>query len=127
MRLSGNKTHDARKPPLGEKGQTEQLQDRRFLQGDNRDQERMAPLREAIRKHQHIEVTLRNYRKNGELFFNKPNIPPLLDSSGAAIYYLGDQYDVTKLVRAEAEIDRLGQRLKAGEGVSPYPFPAFLL
>ncbi|MGJ0424855.1 hypothetical protein [Methylocystis sp.] len=66
-------------------------------------------------QHQHIEVTLRNYRKNGELFFNKLNITPPLDSSGAAIYYLGVQYDVTDPVGAQAEIDRLGQRLKALE------------
>jgi len=87
----------------------------RFLQGDDRDQEGLAPLREAIRKQEHIEVTLRNYRKNGELFFNKLNITPLLDSRGAVMYYLGVQYDVTELVRAEAEIDKLGQRLKALE------------
>jgi len=31
------------------------------------------------------------------------------------VYYLGVQYDVTELVRAEAEINRLGQRLKALE------------
>ena len=87
----------------------------RFLQGDDRDQEGLAPLREAMRKHHHIEVTLRNYRKNGELFFNKLNITPLLDSRGAVIYYLGVQYDVTELVRAEVEINRLDQRLKALE------------
>ncbi len=87
----------------------------RFLQGDDRNQEGLGPLREAMRNHQPIEVTLRNYRKNGELFFNKLNITPLLDSRGAVIYYLGVQYDVTELVRAEAEINRLGQRLKALE------------
>ncbi len=49
------------------------------------------------------------------MFFNKLNITPLLDSRGAVIYYLGVQYDVTELVRAEVEINRLGQRLKALE------------
>ncbi|MGJ0511389.1 hypothetical protein [Methylocystis sp.] len=68
-----------------------------------------------MRNHQHIDVMPRNYRKTGELFFNKLNITPLLDSRGAVIYYLGVQYDVTELVGAQAEIDRLGQRLKALE------------
>jgi PAS domain S-box-containing protein len=34
----------------------------RFLQGKDRDQEGLPKLREAIKNHQHIEVTLRNYR-----------------------------------------------------------------
>jgi PAS domain S-box-containing protein len=87
----------------------------RFLQGEDRDQAGLAPLREALRKHEPIEVTLRNYRKNGELFFNKLNLTPLLDSRGEVIYYLGVQYDVSALVRAEAEINKLDERLKALE------------
>ena len=42
----------------------------RFLQGSDRDQAEVAKLREAIKNKQPIEVTLRNYRKNGELFYN---------------------------------------------------------
>jgi len=84
----------------------------RFLQGKDRDQEGLPKLREAIKNHQHIEVTLRNYRKNGDLFYNKLNITPLLDNHGEVIYYLGVQYDVTEQVRAEDEINKLNAKLQ---------------
>jgi len=79
----------------------------RFLQGTDRDQEDLPRLREAIRNHQPIEVTLRNYRKNGELFYNHLALTPLFDSNGRLLYYLGVQYDITPQVRAEEEIKRL--------------------
>lgn len=85
----------------------------RFLQGNDRDQEGLRRLREAIVKRQPIEVTLRNYRKNGALFYNKLHITPLFDSQGRPIYFLGVQYDVTQQVHAETEIGDLKARLQA--------------
>lgn len=79
----------------------------RFLQGDDRDQEGRFILRRAIENCEPAEVTLRNYRKNGEMFFNRLMITPLFDSSGKLIYYLGVQYDITGQVRAQEEIERL--------------------
>lgn len=79
----------------------------RFLQGDDQKQEEKGVLRDAIKNAQPIEVTLRNYRKTGELFYNRLAITPLFDSEGRVLYYLGVQYDVTKQVLAEKEIIRL--------------------
>ncbi len=79
----------------------------RFLQGTDCDQEDLPRLREAIKNHQPVEVTLRNYRKNGELFYNHLALTPLFDSNGKLLYYLGVQYDITPQVRAEEEIRRL--------------------
>jgi PAS domain S-box-containing protein len=87
----------------------------RFLQGRDKDQDGLATLREALTRHEHVEVTLRNYRKNGDLFYNKLNITPLRDNKGDVLYYLGVQYDVTQMVRAEEEIGKLGARLSALE------------
>ena len=85
----------------------------RFLQGDDRDQEGLRKLRAAIVNHTPIEVTLRNYRKDGGLFHNKLNITPLYDASGRPIYFLGVQFDVTDQVRAETEIGDLKAKLQA--------------
>ena len=85
----------------------------RFLQGTDQDQVERIQLHEAIKNTQAAEVTLRNYRKNGELFYNRLSITPLFDSDGRVLYYLGVQYDVTKQVLAEAEIKRLNERLEA--------------
>jgi PAS domain S-box-containing protein len=83
----------------------------RFLQGDDREQEARHQLREAIQNCVPIEVTLRNYKKSGEMFYNHLALTPLFDNEGKLIYYLGVQYDVTAQVRAEQEIQLLSERL----------------
>lgn len=85
----------------------------RFLQGADQKQEEKGLLRDAIKNAQPIEVTLRNYRKTGELFYNRLTITPLFDSEGRVLYYLGVQYDVTKQVLAEKEIERLKANLES--------------
>lgn len=87
----------------------------RFLQGDDRDQDGRQRLREAVKTQERVEVTLRNYRKNGELFHNRVNVAPLCDANGRAIYLLGVQYDVTSRVRADDEIEQLETKLQALE------------
>lgn len=84
----------------------------RFLQGNDRDQEARSQIREALANFQPVEVTLRNYRKNGELFYNHLALTPLFNRDGKVIYYLGIQYDVTNQVRAEEEIKRLSESLE---------------
>jgi len=84
----------------------------RFLQGTDRDQPQLDKLRAGIRKRQPVEVVLRNYRKTGELFFNRLVVKPLLDTSGEVIYFLGVQYDITKQVAAGEEIGKLNERLE---------------
>ena len=76
----------------------------RFLQGKEHDQVGLSQLREAIKNRQPVEVTLRNYRKNGELFYNHLNMSPLFDSHGNLLYFLGVQFDVTPQIRAAEEI-----------------------
>jgi len=85
----------------------------RFLQGSEHDQEGVSQLREAIKDKKPVEVTLRNYRKNGELFYNHLNMTPLFDSSGNVLYFLGVQYEVTDQVRAAEEISELKKQLEA--------------
>lgn len=85
----------------------------RFLQGSDRDQAEVTKLREAIKNKQPVEVTLRNYRKNGELFYNHLKMMPLFDSKGNLLYFLGVQYDATQQVKADEEIKRLKEQLAA--------------
>lgn len=85
----------------------------RFLQGSDRDQEGLSQLHQAIEACQPVEVTLRNYRKNGDLFYNHLSIAPLFDANGRLLYYLGVQYDVTRQVQAEEEIRRLSECLQS--------------
>ena len=95
----------------------------RFLQGEDRDQPEVERIREALREHKPVTVTLRNYRKDGSLFYNRFSIRPLLDPEGCLVYYLGIQYDVTDKVMAEKELSRLNALL-ARAGVDPQAMEA---
>lgn len=88
----------------------------RFLQGDDRDQEARFIISEAMKKHESVEVTLRNYKKDGTLFHNRLKITPLLDRKNRVIYYLGVQYDITEQVSANNEIKELTSLLNAIQG-----------
>lgn len=87
----------------------------RFLQGADRDQEGLRKLRDGVNNHERVEATIRNYRKNGELFHNRVTIAPLFDADGRAVYLLGIQYDVSEELRARREIERLESKLRALE------------
>jgi len=88
----------------------------RFLQGTDRDQPELARLRDAVKKGEPVEVTLRNYRKNGELFHNRLVVKPLTDDRGNVVYFLGVQYDITEQVNARKEIDKLSKQLELSAG-----------
>ncbi|MBL8498843.1 PAS domain-containing protein [Nitrosomonas sp. JL21] len=83
----------------------------RFLQGQEHDQVGLSQLRDAIKNRQPVEVTLRNYRKNGELFYNHLKMSPLFDSHGDLLYFLGVQFDVTPQILAAKEIKFLKEQL----------------
>jgi PAS domain S-box-containing protein len=79
----------------------------RFLHEQAKDQEELQPIRDAIKNVKPVEVTLKNFRKNGELFYNRLSITPLFDTEGHLIYFLGVQYDVTEQILAQQEIKNL--------------------
>lgn len=83
----------------------------RFLQGEDREQAERYQIAEALKKHEAVEVTLRNYRKDGTLFFNHLKIVPLFDRKQRVLYYLGVQYDITKQVDASNQIKTLTELL----------------
>lgn len=85
----------------------------RFLQGDDRDQPARFQIAEAMKNHEAVEVTLRNYKKDGTLFHNHLKIIPLFDKKQRVIYYLGVQYDITNQVNADNEIKTLNELLNA--------------
>jgi len=88
----------------------------RFLQGEDRDQPARFIIAEAMKKHEGVEVTLRNYKKDGTLFHNRLKITPLFDKKNRVIYYLGVQYDITKEVGATNEIKELHDLLDTING-----------
>ena len=88
-------------------------QDCRFLQGDDRDQPGLAPIREALRKQQPCRQIIRNYRKDGSLFWNELSITPVFNAGDQLTYYIGIQKDVTAQVLAEQQVKHLEAELAA--------------
>ncbi|MBN2873321.1 MAG: PAS domain-containing protein [Halothiobacillaceae bacterium] len=86
-------------------------QDCRFLQAGDRAQTRLAEVREAIRRGEATRVVLRNYRKDGSLFWNELSITPVFNDDDHLTYFIGIQRDVTDLVRMREENDRLRERI----------------
>jgi PAS domain S-box-containing protein len=68
----------------------------RFLQGSDTQQPEIKQLRAAIRQQEECTVIIRNYRKDGTLFWNKLNISPVFDVNGACTHYIGIQTDVSE-------------------------------
>lgn len=83
----------------------------RFLQGEDREQEGRYQISAAMSQQQGVEVTLRNYKKDGTLFYNHLKIVPLFDKKQRVIYYLGVQYDITDRINAANEIKSLTELL----------------
>ena len=79
----------------------------RFLQGKDKDQKALVKLREAIKSGDSCLVTLRNYKKDGTLFWNDLYITPITNNRGVVTNFIGIQNDVTKRIRAEEEKNHL--------------------
>jgi diguanylate cyclase (GGDEF)-like protein/PAS domain S-box-containing protein len=76
----------------------------RFLLGHDLDQDGLIELRGAIRDQREIELTLRNYRKDGTLFWNEMRFAPVRDPEGRATHYVGTLVDVTERKNFEAQL-----------------------
>jgi PAS domain S-box-containing protein len=87
----------------------------RFLQGDDREQPERYQIAEALKNRQTVEVTLRNYRKDGQLFYNHLKIIPLTDSKQRLLYFLGVQHNITRQVEDAGEIQQLTEKLSVFE------------
>ncbi|MDC8802601.1 PAS domain S-box protein [Halomonas pacifica] len=87
-------------------------QDCRFLQNDDRDQPALDKIRQALAEGRPCREVLRNYRKDGTLFWNELSITPVYDEDDQLTYYIGVQKDVSERVEAQQELERLKARLK---------------
>ncbi len=75
----------------------------RFLQGQDTDQLGVRELHNAVMKGESCEVEIRNYKKDGNLFWNKISVTPIKDSYGTVTHFVGIQNDITDRIEAEEE------------------------
>jgi PAS domain S-box-containing protein len=79
----------------------------RFLQGEDRDQPALEELRAAVHEGRHCTVVLRNYRKDGTLFWNELSIYPVRDEEARVTNFVGVQNDISERIRAEEVLSEM--------------------
>jgi len=84
----------------------------RFLQGTDKDQPQLHDLRTALQQGQACRVTLRNYRKDGSLFWNELNISPVYDEIDTLKHFLGVLNDVTAHKQTELSQKQTEERFR---------------
>lgn len=80
-------------------------QDCRLLQRDDREQEGIALIRQALVANREVSAVLRNYRKDGALFWNQLFIAPVPNPDGEATHHIGVINDVTDLIRYQEQLE----------------------
>ena len=73
----------------------------RFLQAGDRGQPALEKLRAAVREARGCQVVIRNFRKDGSLFWNELSISAVHDDEGHLTNFVGVQNDVTERKRVE--------------------------
>lgn len=68
----------------------------RFLQRDDRDQPELLAVRVALKSGVPVKATLRNYRKDGRMFWNRFQIAPVQDKDGQLTHFVAIINDVTE-------------------------------
>lgn len=76
----------------------------RFLQAEDRNQEERKVISEAVKNEKECVVEIRNYRKNGDLFWNELYMSPVKNSSGEVTHFIGVQNDITERKKAEHDL-----------------------
>jgi PAS domain S-box-containing protein len=77
----------------------------RYLQGEDKDQEdQLVIIRAAIKDKQPCLVTLRNYKKDGTMFWNELSMSPIFEEDGTLTHFIGIQKDITAKVLIEEQL-----------------------
>jgi diguanylate cyclase (GGDEF)-like protein/PAS domain S-box-containing protein len=77
-----------------------------FLQGPDRNQPDLEKMRLALREGRDCNVLLRNYHKDGTLFWNDLYVTPVRDrTTGSVTHFVGVQHDVTQSRRYAHELE----------------------
>jgi PAS domain S-box-containing protein/diguanylate cyclase (GGDEF)-like protein len=79
----------------------------RYLQGSDRLQPQIGVMREALAAGKPSQVRLRNYRKDGSLFWNDLHLVPVSDRTGAPTHCVGFIRDVTEAVETAARLEQM--------------------
>ncbi|MEG4323492.1 MULTISPECIES: PAS domain S-box protein [unclassified Microcoleus] len=78
----------------------------RFLQGSDTDSAALEIIRQALKTETGCQVILKNYRKDGTIFWNYFSISPVRDKTGKLTHFIGVQRDITDRKQAEEALQK---------------------
>lgn len=87
----------------------------RFLQGEATRDEPVTQMREAISREETVVVELRNYQKDGTMFWNRITLSPVENRDGEVTHYLGFQEDISETKAFEHESTLFEAQIDATE------------
>ncbi|MGH8420010.1 MAG: EAL domain-containing protein [Pseudomonas sp.] len=76
----------------------------RFLQGEERDPLQVEDIRRGLAQARDVRTVVRNFRKDGTLFWNELFISPIINEQGVITHFVGIQNDITEQRRYENEL-----------------------
>ncbi|MCK7550739.1 sensor domain-containing diguanylate cyclase [Marinobacter goseongensis] len=84
----------------------------RFLNGVEHDQPEVRRIREAILREEPIRITVRNFRKDGTLFWNNLIINPIRDWRGKTSHFVGIVRDISREIEQQRQLESLLAKLR---------------
>ncbi|MET1076413.1 MAG: EAL domain-containing protein [Pseudomonas sp.] len=76
----------------------------RFLQGDERGQNAVLQIRQSLHDQREVYAVLRNFRRDGSMFWNALYISPVPNEQGEITHFIGVQNDISEQRRFESEL-----------------------
>ena len=84
----------------------------RFLQAGDRQQPGIETLHQAVVNQQHCTAVVRNYRKDGRMFWSEISVSPVRDSDGRVTHFIGIQNDITERVGLHRQLEESQRALE---------------
>jgi diguanylate cyclase (GGDEF)-like protein/PAS domain S-box-containing protein len=98
----------------------------RQLLGPDTEQAGITMLRESLKQGKNCQVTLRNYRRDGSMFWNELSVSAVRDASGTLTHFIGIAQDVTvrillsqQLHQSNLDLHTLNQQLHTLSHLDP--------
>lgn len=85
--------------------------DCKFLQGEDTDQSEIKKIGNALKQGLPVRAKIKNYKKNGDYFWNDVSISPIRNESGRITHFVGIQKDITHTVVMQKQLDSLNNQL----------------
>lgn len=83
-----------------------------FLQGKNTDEESRKKLSNALWNKEDLELTIVNYDKLGQPYYNQLEIISVFDEQGNHVNFIALQKDITQEIQSQQEMLKLNSRFK---------------